>query len=856
MTDKFSPILQSSRRAPSIQSPTTFYCIIPSSPTFEELHLQSAFYSLLKGCVLSPTTRGFQARNPPPSDSPKTSPVFTRSQAREAASRSASENLNNSSTTLSTTPDTFDHEEEDLVDHELEFPSTSDERTSSPELLGLSTPEVNLSSPNLYEQSDSSPEPEDPVESTSHTAIPTTTTLPSSQQTVTLYILPSSLNHPTPATINPSTPKPTMNQNAAPTPFIPPQGHSTAPIFDPTEDIEVLFTQCRIVDDAEKKSWAIRYPSIDVTDLWETLESFSDQTKTYAQWKADVLALYPGTDDIRKWSLVDMDQLIGERIGIHNATDLGSYYRDFISITKHLITQRRLSDIEQSRVFLQGFQPSLLAQLEARLHLKHPDHYPDDPYPLSDIHAAATFILHGTSNMPTVAAPQTTASTTTPSGMIKTEDISTIIESLSKTIATLIQPSSNKSNVAARLPSTQDGTEQTCHFCGDQSHGIQSCPHVEADIATGKCKCNTKGKVALRYVTASTSGFIATRQQHLACSTASTNKPASRLSCSTRKEESKPSKESSYSFENCKKPTTTALQTTEVSDTTPISRSTNNPAPDTVKSAAPTAVPVPATPAKPSTTTSTPSTIPAAIVSPLSIPSTQPATVSTPSAPPVHLFANAQDTTYTLPNLQNFATPSKPSNDKGKDPAYKTIVPIHQPKIANDIFACSMRSPLVTLTPEELLSISPDVCNRYREAVTPKDYQRRQSKGALQPGATIVPDPYKTYLKHVPHGEHPTNLMVARDSNAIRSIYALVDNKEQIECIVDPGSQIIAMSEEVCLGLKLLFDPTIQLNMQSTNGEVDRSLGLIRNVPFQIGEVVLYLQAHVIRNAAYDILLG
>ncbi|OSX66159.1 hypothetical protein POSPLADRAFT_1133345 [Postia placenta MAD-698-R-SB12] len=189
-----------------------------------------------------------------------------------------------------------------------------------------------------------------------------------------------------------------------------------------------------------------------------------------------------------------------------------------------------------------------------------------------------------------------------------------------------------------------------------------------------------------------------------------------------------------------------------------------------------------------------------------------------------------------------------------------------------------MKSPFVTLTPEELLSIAPDVRNKYRDAVTPKRVstepvasahiveisaddvtavnQLSCSGATLEPGATIVPDPYETYLKHIPHGEHPAEFTVARDSNAIRSIIALVDNKEQIECIVDPGSQIVAMSEEVCLGLNLLFDPTIQLNMQSANGEVDRSLGLIRNVPFRIGEIVLYLQAHVIRNAAYDILLG
>ncbi|KAF9794484.1 hypothetical protein IEO21_11189 [Rhodonia placenta] len=170
-----------------------------------------------------------------------------------------------------------------------------------------------------------------------------------------------------------------MSQNTN-TPLMPPRGHSTAPSFDPSEvrslrryfqDLEALFTRCQITDEAAKKQWAIRYPSIDVADLWEIIESFIDVTKSYNEWKADVQALYPGADDTRKWSLADMDQLIGEcaRIGIHNAADLGCYYRDFMAITKHLIAQHRLSTIEQT----------LLTRLETRLHLKHPDHA-DNPY--------------------------------------------------------------------------------------------------------------------------------------------------------------------------------------------------------------------------------------------------------------------------------------------------------------------------------------------------------------------------------------------------------------------------------------------------------------------------------------------
>ncbi|EED82694.1 predicted protein [Postia placenta Mad-698-R] len=260
-----------------------------------------------------------------------------------------------------------------------------------------------------------------------------------------------------------------------------------------------------------------------------------------------------------------------------------------------------------------------------------------------------------------------------------------------------------------------------------------------------------------------------------------------------------------------------------------------------------------AAPSSTSTSTAPPPTIPAASPAPSSSQPTQstsqPITTSAPPAPPVHPFANARDATYAPPNVRNFATPPKPSNDKGKEPAYKTIVPVIQPKLAEEIFQRSMKSQFVTLTPEELLSIAPDVRTKYRDTVTPKRVstepvasahiveigadqvtavnQLSCSGATLEPGATIVPDPYETYLKHIPHGEHPAEFTIARDSNAIRSIIALIDNKEQIECIVDPGSQIVAMSEEVCLGLNLLFDPTIQLNMQSANGEVDRSLGLI-----------------------------
>jgi len=124
------------------------------------------------------------------------------------------------------------------------------------------------------------------------------------------------------------------------------------------------------------------------------------------------------------------------------------------------------------------------------------------------------------------------------------------------------------------------------------------------------------------------------------------------------------------------------------------------------------------------------------------------------------------------------------------------------------------------------------------------------------PGSLIIPDPYETYLKSLPNGQTPDTLVVAKESSALQSIFPLVDHQQHVEAIIDPSSQVIAIAEEVCINLGLIYNPTIILNMQSANGEVDKLLGLAHNVPLRISEITLYVQIHVICSPAYNILLG
>jgi hypothetical protein len=84
------------------------------------------------------------------------------------------------------------------------------------------------------------------------------------------------------------------------------------------------------------------------------------------------------------------------RLGIISLADLGDYFRHFYTITTFLRGKSRLSEAEQSRAFVRGFQPDLWSRILQRLQLKLPDHFPDDPYTLDEIHKAARFVLHGT----------------------------------------------------------------------------------------------------------------------------------------------------------------------------------------------------------------------------------------------------------------------------------------------------------------------------------------------------------------------------------------------------------------------------------------------------------------------------
>jgi len=232
---------------------------------------------------------------------------------------------------------------------------------------------------------------------------------------------------------------------------MPARGDRGAPTFDPSKprelkryfsELEFNFSAATVSDDDKKKRHTTRYVNIDVANIWETLSEFRNANKTYLDFKKSIQELYPNADEEYKYSMADMDLLIGNRNrqGIHTLSDLAEYHSQFLAITKFLISKGRLSNIEQKHAYICGFQTALWAKVSQRLQLKNLDHLPDEPYNMADVQAAARFVLHGTHSSSVTAVALSPVSSSL-DAVVKPEQIGSLFSEFTKSIIEAINSS-------------------------------------------------------------------------------------------------------------------------------------------------------------------------------------------------------------------------------------------------------------------------------------------------------------------------------------------------------------------------------------------------------------------------------
>ncbi|KAF8238031.1 hypothetical protein L208DRAFT_1244346 [Tricholoma matsutake] len=645
---------------------------------------------------------------------------------------------------------------------------------------------------------------------------------------------------------------------------MPARGHSMAPKFDPTQprelrryfnELELLFSACNVTNFEEMKKHTCHYLDIDTSKLWESIPEY-DAGTSFQNFCIAIHKLYPGSKDDRKWSILDMDKLVGEqlRISIYNASDLGLYFWSFYNITKFLSTKGRISDAEQSRAFVCGFQPGLWARIARQLKLKFPDHYPNNPYPLDDIHAAAKFVLAGSITLDSTSLLSSHSSTVIHASLTHLEDLTAILKKFATTLITALAGSKTTNTTRTNSGFYLDQLETlVCIFCGLTGHFISDCLVCQSYINEGKCKKNTEGKIVLpngQFTPQNIPGhFIKdridkwTRQNPPSNVTPSLMYDIAPLAVSLT-----PSRgvyqitDLSTTAEDCiakLKQELYALQSADSNvPTVPTSWALIPQIPAAVEQSVP-QVPAPSI-------SSTATNLPTSNLAPSS-------TSETPSQSVVHPYNGTKENSYLPPHECNFALTGKGKDKEG--PSYHTQAPIHKNKITEDISTQLMKTPIITLTSKELLSLSPKVHTKWKEQVTSHHIQQpkgNDTTNLLNDDLFVIDDPYKTYISSLRPGDIPKPFIAAKESHSIQSVIININGRNPVKIVVNLGSSIIAMSEEFCHKIGLAYNPSIHIPLQSANGGIDQSLGLAWNV---VSSITLYMQIHIIQDPAYDILL-
>ena len=712
--------------------------------------------------------------------------------------------------------------------------------------------------------------------------------------------------------------------------LMPLRGERGAPTFDKTEpndlnryfrQLETLFTRCTIADDEEMKLHAVTYVKADVAETWEALPEFTDDTKTFREFKERLFEIYNQVSTC--YILSDLDHLIGEhqRIGMRSLQDLSEFHFSFNAVSTYLITNQLLSARERSQAYLHVFDEVLQGKILMRLQIVLPNQHPSLPYEIGAVYDAAKWVLQGVSG--TVATPAysvpVTAVPSAEAGFVKTEQLGAFLNDFKKSIVDAL--STNR-------PRTQNqgfngARSSKCMFDGCDAF-IRDCPGVEEYIKQGKVRRNFEGKVIIgtgAFVPRDIPGeFLKDRvdewhrrnPNQLIQGAISSNTtlfgavvpnstpvvptprvytdaiPAYQLSAQDRISALEAElfnlrvRHQPGFVPTVQTRSQRAANRNQVKET--VTKVQDKPRPARITEI-----------------------IEDKEKTPKPIPATEP--VVPLNEQTEHPFRSARDATYAPPTVRKDEQPKLGAQSTAKkDVAYRTLPVIHDSTIANAVYNRALESHF-TITHRELLSLSPEVRSQLRDAVSSKRVPTKESAPVIQANilqdddlspltneelaylfpdedpvpydvehepapvlalsslqcnhtlpddAIIVNDEIDQYYRTLSPGQAPDpgRLIVAKESSALRAIIPLINNHLKVESILDPGCQIIAMSEDVCHELSLPYDPTIILHMQSANGTIDPSLGLARNVPFLIGALTFYMQVHVIRNPAYDVLLG
>lgn len=211
------------------------------------------------------------------------------------------------------------------------------------------------------------------------------------------------------------------------------------------------------------------------------------------------------------------------------------------------------------------------------------------------------------------------------------------------------------------------------------------------------------------------------------------------------------------------------------------------------------------------------------------------------------------------PNLQSSKnTQAQATNQPTTmhQPQYRYTMPIEDPTDIQKVLQQAMEG-TVTLTNKELFSIAPEVWKQAKDQLTAHCIPTSSANTfASAEDEHEDNDNYPPTVLNHEQIPSPATHVVANSIEDLRTIPLELDGKMTVNAILDEGSQIITLRQDIWQKIGAPLFSAEAMIMESANASRESTLRLLCDLPVQIGQGVFYLQVQVVRNAPYEMLLG
>lgn len=581
-----------------------------------------------------------------------------------------------------------------------------------------------------------------------------------------------------------------------------------------------------------------------VRNLWEDMEA-----PTWGKLKKELLVLYVGTDsEDKRYTMSSIEQFVA-KVGIKDTDKAVEYVKQFRTQALFLKRQKVTSDGEMSRMFCRGVPAAMEDRLCRRLENQHPQVRPGDTYKLQDVLDAFLWIgAAATANLG-IGATSTFDQKVSP---VKTEptEMWALTEALKGFTSVMMNTmaQNNRGGFSGgggmrysgggggyaggsgggyvgggRPQQGPTGDNRHCLFCGVVGHIIPTCPTADEYIRGGKLTRNGEGKIVMmngRFIPSYIAGetmkekldrYMADSAHFVATGSTKPDEPANvmlwesatvsamSLEAAVRGQQEAVSEEEAEVLKlemmaaEARKGMEEKKRKKQVFDGVQVT-----------KRAAPPGIP----------------TLPYVAVK------------ETDKGKAKDSVAKGND--------------AMPSN---AGPQFKYQTPLEDPKLTKAVLERVLDAK-VELSQRELLALAPDIRKQIKEMATTK----RVAVSSMETTEAFLTQVLE--LEGAGGGDMAEERIVAAERFPLRYIDTEIHGKHKVNCVLDTGSQIIAMNRKVWerIGMPILSQHTIV--MESANKTTSKSLGLMNNVALRIGPLILYIQVQVMDNVPFEVLLG